>query len=65
MSDKKKLFTIVGLIIVIVFSFLMFFGANATEKTGIDTSAFIFTIVTEIITFGSIFFLISNCIFIY
>ena len=57
MSDKKKIITSVGLVILLAFSFLMFFGIDTDKKTGIEISAFIFTIVDEIIIFGTILFL--------
>ena len=57
MSEKKKIITTVGLAILLAFSFLMFFGIDTDKKTGIEISAFIFTLVDEIILFGTILFL--------
>lgn len=60
MKDKKNIILCISLIIVIAFSMLLFFGMGELEKTGIQISAFIFTILTEVIVFGNVMILTSN-----
>lgn len=60
MSNNKKIITLVGLVIVLAFSFLIFFGINTESKSGVEISAFIFTLVTELIIFGSVIALTSK-----
>lgn len=36
MSDKKKIISTLGLVIVLAFSFLMFFGISTAEKTSVE-----------------------------
>ena len=60
MSSNKKIVSTIGLVIVLAFSFLLFFGINTTEKTGIEVSAFIFILLTEFIIYGCTFALTSK-----
>ena len=60
MSKNKKYITIIGLIIVILFSFLIFFGIGNAEKTQMQISSFIFVLLTEIIIFANIIILTSK-----
>ena len=60
MSKNKKYITIIGLIIAILFSFLIFFGIGNAEKTQMQISSFIFVLLTEIIIFANIIILTSK-----
>ena len=60
MSNNKKIIATIGLIIVLAFSFLLFFGISTSSKTSIDISAFIFILVTEFIIYGCIFTLTAQ-----
>ena len=60
MSKNKKYITIIGLIIAILFSFLIFFGIGNAEKTQMQISSFIFVLLTEIIIFVNIIILTSK-----
>ena len=60
MSNNKKIIATIGLVIVLAFSFLLFFGISTSPKTSIDISAFIFILVTEFIIYGCIFALTSQ-----
>jgi len=56
MSNNKKLICLSGLIILLAFSFLIFFGLDTTEKTNIEISSFIFVLLTEFLVIGNVFF---------
>ena len=60
MSDKKKIISTLGLVIVLAFSFLIFFGISTAEKTSVEISAFIFILITEFIVYGCTFLLTSK-----
>ena len=60
MSDKKKIISTLGLVIVLAFSFLMCFGISTAEKTSVEISAFIFILITEFIVYGCTFLLTSK-----
>lgn len=60
MSRNKKLLTFIGLIILLLLTFLLFFGMGDTEKNGIQISSFIFILVNELILFGNIFLLTNK-----
>ena len=60
MSKNKKYITIIGLIIAILFRFLIFFGIGNAEKTQMQISSFIFVLLTEIIIFANIIILTSK-----
>lgn len=53
MKDKKNVILCISLLIVIAFSMLLFFGIGELEKTGIQISAFVFIILTEVIVFAN------------
>lgn len=53
MKNKKNVILCISLLIVIAFSMLLFFGIGELEKTGIQISAFIFIILTEVIVFAN------------
>ena len=57
MSNNKKLTVFIGLLILLAYSFLMFFGIDTGVKSKVELSAFVFTIVDELILFGIILFL--------
>ncbi len=60
MSKNKKIISIIGLVIVLAFSFLIFLGVNPIKKTGVEISAFIFVLITELILYGCAFALASK-----
>lgn len=53
MKNRKNVILCISLLIVIAFSMLLFFGIGELEKTGIQISAFIFIILTEVIVFAN------------
>lgn len=53
MKNKKNIILCIALLIVIAFSMLLFFGIGELEKTGIQISALIFIVLTEVIVFGN------------
>ncbi len=55
MKGKKLIiYTIVAMLIILA-SFVIYFGFSIVEKTNIQNVAFTFTIITEIIFFGAIY----------
>lgn len=60
MNNNKKIIWIAMLLVVLAFSFLMFFGFGLKEKTGTQISSFIFIIINELIIFENIIFLTNK-----
>lgn len=54
MKDKKNIILGIILLIVIIFSLLLFYGIDTSQKSGVQICSFIFIIITEILTFSSI-----------
>ena len=60
MSNNKKIICLSGLLVLLTFSFLIFFGLDTTEKTNIEISSFIFILLTEFLVIGNIFFVTTK-----
>lgn len=57
MNKNKKIILTFGLIIVIMLSFLLFFGVGSTQKTAIQGTSFAFIILDEILAYSMILIL--------
>ena len=60
MSNNKKIICLSGLLVLLTFSFLIFFGLDTTEKTNIEISSFIFILLTEFLVIGNVFFVTTK-----
>lgn len=60
MKNKKNIIITIGLIIVLAFSFLLFFGTGSSEKSSVQICSFIFILLTEIIVYGVTLLLVSK-----
>lgn len=60
MSNNKKLICLSSLIVLLTFSFLIFFSFDTTEKTGVEISSFIFVLLTEFLVIGNVFFVTTK-----
>ncbi len=57
MNKNKKIIFTFSLIIVIMLSFLLFFGVGSTQKTAIQGTSFAFIILDEILVYSMILIL--------
>lgn len=53
MKNKKNIILSIALIIVIAFSFVIFYGVGDSPKTEIQTISFVFIIITELVVFAN------------
>lgn len=60
MSNNKKIICLSSLLVLLAFSFLIFFGFNTTEKTNIEISSFIFILLTEFLVIGNVLFVTTK-----
>ena len=60
MKGKKLIiYTSISVLIILV-SFVMYFGFSDAEKTNIQNIGFTFTIITEVVFFGTIYLITRN-----
>ena len=60
MKGKKLIIYTSISVLIILLSFVMYFGFSDAEKTNIQNIGFIFTIITEVVFFGTIYLITRN-----
>ena len=54
MKDKKNIILCFSLVILLIFTMLLFFGIGDVNKSGIQICSIIFILITELLVFGNI-----------
>lgn len=57
---RKNIIATIALILIIILTFLLFFGVGTTYKADIKITSFVFIILTEMLTYGNVILLFSN-----
>ena len=60
MKGKKLMIYTSISVLIILLSFVMYFGFSDAEKTNIQNIGFTFTIITEVVFFGTIYLITRN-----
>lgn len=60
MKGKKLIIYTSISVLIILLSFVMYFGFSDAEKTNIQNIGFTFTIITEVVFFGTIYLITRN-----
>ena len=55
MKDKKNIVLCLSLVILLIFTLLLFFGIGNNSKSGMQIVSIIFILITELLVFGNIF----------
>ena len=55
MKDKKNIILCLSLVILLIFTLLLFFGIGDASKNGIQICSIIFILITELLVFGNVF----------